>query len=350
LGFAGASEPVVRAAWAVGAVSVALSVALVLQVIWLRRRLARRMRRREAVFVAWRPVLYEAIAGGSPALPPLAPADEDAFLLLWVRMQDSIRGAGLARLAALGEAVGAHALALRRIEGDDALGRALALRPRGYRGRGADWGVVLRWLDDPRAYLSLAAARALARIDPERATDEILRRLVARTDWPVPLFATVLEEASAPGLPAGLRARCAGLPAPALVRLLPLASIVDEPVVHAILEPLLDPGADPEVLAAALRHVRSAAHLAAVRRAARHERWSVRVQAAAALGRVGEPADRELLVSLLRDEEWWVRYRAAQALAARPFARPADIVALADVLGDRYARDIVEQALAEARA
>jgi HEAT repeat protein len=351
LGFVAASDPVVRAAWGAGLLSVALSAALVLQVLRMRRRLGRRARRREAVFAAWRPILFEAIAGGEPSLPPLAARDEDAFLLLWVQVQDGLRGEALRRLAALGEAVGAHALARRRIGGGDALGRILALRTFGYLGRAEDWGVVLRWLDDPRAYLSLAAARALVRLDADRAAGEILGRLAARLDWPVPLFASILADASAPRLSSRLAALCRDLPAPALVRLLPLATLVEEPVVDAILAGLLERASeDPDVLSAALRHVRSPAHLPAVRRAAEHERWSVRVQAAAALGRVGEPGDRDLLVGMLKDREWWVRYRAAQALAARPLATPEEMVAFAEHLGDRFARDIVAQALAEARA
>jgi HEAT repeat protein len=349
LGFAAGLEPVVRYAWATGLLCAGISAALVVQVLRMRRRLARRMRRREAVFAAWRPLLFEVVAGGSPRLPPLAPEDEDAFLLLWVQLQDGIRGEPLARLAAAGEAVGAHDLARRRIGGDDALGRVLALRTFGYLRRPGDWDEVLRWLDDPRAYLSLAAACALVRIDPERAPDEVLGRVATRADWPVPLFATVLAEASRPRLSARLGALCAELPPATLVRLLPLASLADEPVVHGVLGGLLAAAQDAEVLAAALRHVRSPALLAAVRRAAGHERWSVRVQAAAALGRVGEPCDRDRLVAMLRDPEWWVRYRAAQALAARPFASPAEIVALTGLLGDRFARDIVDQALAETR-
>jgi hypothetical protein len=349
LGFVAGTEPIVRFAWATGVVSVALSAALVVQVLRMRRRLARRNRRRDAVLATWRPLLFDVAAGGSPPLPPLARGDEDAFLLLWVQLQDGIRGAPLARLAAAGEAVGAHALARRRIGGRDALGRVLALRTFGHLGRREDWGEVLPWLDDPRAYLSLAAARALVRIDPERAPDEILGRLVDRVDWPVPLFAGVLADASRARLSARLGELCATLPPPAVVRLMPLASLVDEPVVHRILGGLLDSAQDAEVLAAALRHVRSPALLPAVRRAAVHERWSVRVQAAAALGRVGEARDRDRLVEMLRDPEWWVRYRAAQALAARPFASPDELVAFAAHLGDRFARDIVRQALAEAR-
>jgi HEAT repeat protein len=349
LGFVAGSEPVVRFAWATGLVSAALSAALVLQVLRMRRRLAQRKRRREAVFARWRPLLFEVVAGDAPRLPPLAREEEDAFLLLWIQLLDGIRGAPAARLAAAGEALGAHALARVRIGGRDALLRLLALRTFGHLGRREDWGEVLRWLDDPHAYLSLAAARALVRIDPERAAEEILGRLVSRADWPVPLFAVVLADASRSRLSARLGALCAALPPPALVRLLPLASLADEAVVHGVLGPLLDPAQDPEVLAAALRHVRTPALLPAVRRAALHEAWSVRVQAATALGRVGEACDRERLLPMLRDPEWWVRYRAAQALAARPFATPDEIVAMAAQLGDRFAHDIAIQALAEAR-
>lgn len=342
-------EPVVLSAWAAGLLSVVASAALVLRVIWMRRQFARTERRREEVFARWRPILFEAIAGGSPCIPPLPPEDEDAFLLLWVQLLDGIRGPALAGLSRIGVAVNARALARKRIAGKDDLGRVLALRTFGYLRHPDDLPEVLRWLDDPRSYVSLAAARAAVAIAPELAPDELLPRLAARADWPVPLFATVLAEADPERLSARFAALCSSLPAPTLVRLLPLASLVDARVMHPALDRLLSSAQDPEVAAAALKHVRSPALLEPVRRAATHERWSVRVQAAAALGRIGEPRDREVLVSLLRDKEWWVRYRAAQALTARPFGSPGEIVALAAHLGDRFASDIVQQALAEVR-
>ena len=350
MAFAAASDPFVRFAWIAGLASFALSAALVLQVLWMRARLARRERRREAVIARWRPVLYEVVAGGSPRLTPVPPEDEESFLLVWNQLQDGIRGAARTRLAGVGEALGAHGMALRRLGGGGAVGRVLALRTLGHLGRPEDRDEVLRWLDDPRSYVSLAAARALVQTDPEVAPDELLPRLARRADWPVPLFATVLAETSRSRLSTRFREVCSGLTPQGLVRLLPLASLVEPAVVDALLSSLLAAEQDPEVLAGALRHARSPALLPAVRRAAHHGRWSVRVQAAAALGRAGEPADRDLLVELLGDPEWWVRYRAAHALAARPYGSADELVALAVHLGDRYARDIVRQALAEGRA
>lgn len=350
MGSVAASEPVVRFAWATGLLCVGLSLALVLQVVRMRWRLARRRRRREAAFAAWRPILFEVAAGQSPKLPALAPRDEDAFLFLWVQLMDGIRGAPLARLAAAGEAVGARALALRRLRGRaDQMGHILALRTLGYLRRPEDRGEVLRWLDEPRPYVSLAAAQALVHLDPGGAADAILPRLPAREDWPIPLVAKVLEEASRERLAVLLRALGQELPAPALVRLLPLASLLEARVAGELLAPFLE-ASDPEVISAALRQVRTPALLPAVRRAAVHPRWSVRVQGAAALGRVGEASDRELLLKMTWDPEWWVRYRAAQALVFVAGGAADEVAALAAGMQDRFARDMVQQVLAEVRA
>jgi HEAT repeat protein len=71
------------------------------------------------------------------------------------------------------------------------------------------------------------------------------------------------------------------------------------------------------------------------------------VQAAKALGRIGERADTARLVQLLADREWWVRYRAAQALVELPWLKRAELAALASGLEDRYAADMLAQVMAE---
>ncbi|TLY79701.1 MAG: HEAT repeat domain-containing protein, partial [Gammaproteobacteria bacterium] len=78
-----------------------------------------------------------------------------------------------------------------------------------------------------------------------------------------------------------------------------------------------------------------------------HPRWHVRAVAAGCVGKVGRRADQEKLAPLLADREWWVRYRAAQAIVG---LSPRDDQRLRDIhstLSDRYARDILTQAIAE---
>nr|WP_308633763.1 HEAT repeat domain-containing protein [Massilia sp. YIM B02769] len=104
------------------------------------------------------------------------------------------------------------------------------------------------------------------------------------------------------------------------------------------------------VVIAALRSVRTPETIADVRALLAHEDWQVRVQAARALGRIGERADAERLVALLGDAQWWVRYRAAQALLELPALSGADLAALHASLTDRFAADMLAQAMAESGA
>jgi HEAT repeat protein len=62
---------------------------------------------------------------------------------------------------------------------------------------------------------------------------------------------------------------------------------------------------------------------------------------------MGTEDDVEPLTRLLVDKEWWVRYRAAQALAGLPFLDMTTLRKLTEDQKDRYARDILAQALAE---
>ena len=70
--------------------------------------------------------------------------------------------------------------------------------------------------------------------------------------------------------------------------------------------------------------------------------------AARTLGRIGEPRHVEMLTRMLSDRDWWVRYRAAQSLVGLPFLGPNALRRMRDTQEDRYAGDILEQALAEA--
>ena len=347
--FAAASDRFVAVAWAVGLLAFGAAAGLTLQVLVLRGRRARRERRRERVFATWRPLMFEYVLGEAPGLPPLPEGDEESFLILWNQLQDGLRGEPRRELNRLAEAVGARDMARRRLQRGDALGRLLGLRTLGYVGRPSEYHEVVRHLDDRRPYVCLAAAGALAHIDAGRAPDDLLPRLASRLDWPVSQFATVLRETEAVPLAARFRRMLPQLSSAELVRLLPLATILEEAAAEEILADLLASCDEAEVLSAALKRARGPRLRQHVRRACGHAAWPVRAQAAAALGRIGVPADRDVLVPLLGDAQWWVRYRAAQALVSGPFGSPAEIAGLAAGLGDRFARDIVQHALAEGR-
>jgi HEAT repeat protein len=186
--------------------------------------------------------------------------------------------------------------------------------------------------------------------------------LMKRTDWPASRVANMLQMAGADVISdqianaalkfaleeSGQNANANGKPAtndPArLVRYLELAyNVAALPAARTIAEF----SHDPEVLAACLRLFNRAEDLPVVRECVSHEDLCVRVQAAAALGRIGEAHDEELLVPLLSDTEWWVRYRAAQALSRLPHMREPKLKTIQAAQANPFARDILTQVMAE---
>jgi HEAT repeat protein len=60
--------------------------------------------------------------------------------------------------------------------------------------------------------------------------------------------------------------------------------------------------------------------------------------------------DAGRLEKLLADEEWWVRYRAAKALVRLAGVTAAELEQIRARVHDGQARDILDQAIAEAGA
>ncbi len=340
-------------AFAAGLVSLGLTVLLALQVTWMRAMKRRRDRRHLRCLDTWRPILYQAAMGETPEVPALAPKDEASVLLLWNQLQDGLRGRtareGLNRVAHAVDALAAARRALRRRGAQD---RLLALRTLRHLGEPDDFELVRPFLDEPGSTICLAAARALFHVDRTAATPELWRRLRRRTDWPLAQVSAVLHdadlgEAEMTALAAAFAAQVPGLEIAELRRLLPLLSVFGERAAANVVRRLLAPSQVPEVLTAALKQARGEELLPDVVRLCGHPAWPVRTQAATALGRLGGPAQLDLLLTMLADRQWWVRYRAAQALLSGRFGDPEELSRLRGQLQDRFARDILTHVLAE---
>lgn len=335
------------AVWWVAALALVMTAVLAVAMLTTHAAVRRRDRRRERVHATWRLPLFEHALGLGPPLPAPDRGDEEHLLDLWNQLRDEATPEGRRRLDAAAEALGLRRTARGMLQRSDALRRLLAIRTLGSLADPADYDLLAGIADDTRPYLCLAAALALARIDRRRAPHDLLPRLAQRRDWPVSLFAVALGRTEVVQLAAALRTEQARLPPADLVRLLPLTSFLPADEAGEILRALLAASDDPEVLCGVLREVRDPALLPIVRRASRHAAWSVRTQAASALGRVGGAEDRLALLALLKDPHWWVRYRAAQALTSGRFGGSDQVVQDAELLQDRFAVDIVQQAIAE---
>ena len=227
--------------------------------------------------------------------------------------------------------------------------RLLAIQTLGYLRDEASWDLILAETDDENLSLSITAAEALAEIDPVRAVNAIIPKIVKRRDWPRNHVFRLLQKAGSEAVSEPLyRAIRTGSAADAAY-LLPYAVLAEFDVRDAVAAETLNMRNDPDALAAALKVSSGYAPMPRLDELLAHPVWYVRMQAARLLGRTARAEDATRLEGLLTDESWWVRYRAASALASLPRFGEAELRAMQSRQADPYARDILEQAIAEAR-
>jgi HEAT repeat protein len=338
-----------RLALWVSALSLLSAVLLLVQMLLLRVVALRRDAIEQQVTEQWRAVLLQAAADGCVTQAPLLRSSHRAaFLVLWVRMQDSLRGSARDGLNRLAEHLDVPPVARRWVRWGGAAHRMLGLSVLGHLRQADDWPLIERWLNDPRSFVSLAAARALLQLDAQRAMPLVLDEYLSRIDWAVSRLATLLKEAGPQAAGPALAERLQNTKPQHQLRLLPLARMTEAPGAGSATEAVLNTASAPPVLAAALQQVYGPTSLPRVRKLAAHPEWLVRSYAALALGRIGGEAEHAVLKSLLSDEQWWVRYRAAQALLALQGPESATALLFEPALGEGPAREMLLQARAEA--
>jgi HEAT repeat protein len=349
LGYAALSDSSVIVAFWIGAISIILTAAILLQVLWMRLELMQQRIRTKAFLERWRPIMLQVIGGGKPELPVLHTGELMMFLHLWVHFQESLRGdvkdSLNSLLIQLRLESGTRNL-LRKGSLDEKLIAATAL---GHLRSHDAWDELAILLNRKLAVLSITAARALVTIDPIRARDVVIDFIIHRRDWPVEKLASILKESQSVFLDAFFAhiERDVQEHQPYLPRLIRLVEAMQLNYLLPFIRTLLESSDDPQLIAPCLRMIRDPGDLESVRKQLGSHNWQVQVQAARVLGRMGVKEDVPHLVALLGSREWWVRYRCAQALVAMPFLSRQDLERLLDALEDPFASDILKQAMAE---
>ncbi|MBW8830487.1 MAG: HEAT repeat domain-containing protein [Burkholderiales bacterium] len=345
------SELGLRLALALGLVSMAVAIGLALQVTWMRLRGIRRARERAALHDRWRPLLAGAALGEDlpDMLHALRSRERTDWILLWIALQDGMRGSAHEGLNRIAERLGLHDDALRWTRpGRGAMARrVIGLIALGHFGRADDWAPLRAALDDPLPLVSVGAARALLQIDARRAVPAVLDEFLKRPDWPAPRLGTLLREAGAEAVASPLVERLLEGSPEQQRRLLPLLRFAESPLRGGVLHQLVERSSDPQVLSIALRQLCGPDALPRVRSLAQHDDALVRSAAAQALGQIGRTEDRGRLMAMMSDRDWWVRYRAAEAQLALPGTNAAAIIELRRLLTDRFARAALDHVCAE---
>jgi hypothetical protein len=331
--------------WA-GVVLFALVALIALQLVVVRVVANIRIRRQRRLERVWVPLLLSGLECVPDALPRLRRLDVRPLLGLWNRVHNAITGSAKTPLLNLALTLGLDRAARRLFSCRDLAGRLLAITTLGRLADRALWSELVQLVSARDLALSLAAARAIVRIDPPSATALLLPIIAERDDWPPSTVALMLQEAGADVISEPLVRAILRTPEERAHRLIRYLGLAHSETTAPLLHHLIRHVESVESITACLRVFADANDRGAVEPFLHHPRWEVRVCAVNTLGRIGAHTDEVSLIAMLSDVEWWVRYRAAQAICH--LVSDADRVKrLRDTRCDPFARDILTHVLAE---
>jgi len=347
--FASGFNPVSVALWMTVA-SIAGSLLLLLYTLELRLRRRMRERRRAGVVAHWRDVIAGAVTGSTAASPlrKRRRGEHQDFLRLWVYTRSMLEGAAADRLIALARGLGLHELVRKQATHAHLGKRLLAIQAQGYLRDEASFADLAAATDSANTLTSITAAQALAAVDPARAMERLIPKIARRRDWPRTQVFNGLQRAGSAVISEPLYRCIRAATDEDAAYLLQFAEIAEFDVRDALALELLRSRSNPELLAAALKVATGHVAVPRIDELVAHPAWYVRMQAAKLIGRMRRPEDAGRLEKMLADDEWWVRFRAAKALLRLPGMSAEHLEHIRAGLHDRYARDILDQAVAEA--
>lgn len=342
---------VTAALWSMLAAGVA-TVVLFVYTMGLRFATIVAARRRYHLVSRWRGIIAAAALSRRDAenemLPRLTRAQRTDLLEQWNRARDTVEGSAAENLILLADRLGFARMARDLLRRRRLSSRLLGVQTLGHLRDAESWERIDTLVESPNTALSITAAVALTEIDSARAIERLIPLINRRRDWPRTRVSRILRKAGAELVSEPLYRTIRSGTDDEKVYLLQFAPLAESEIVDALCDELIRTTNHPGVLTAALKQISGHRGVPRLASLAYHDAWYVRMQVAKVLGRTGQMEHVSLLVSLLDDPEWWVRYRAAQALVKLPFLGPNALRDLRARQADPYARDMLEQAMAEA--
>ena len=341
------SNPFVRFAFDVGMAALGLTLILMLLIIIVRLAQVRKEKHTVRFLTKWRPLFMQSIQAIPPGLPSVRRSEWFAFMSLWIQLHESLLGEAKERLNELARRCGMHKVAMRMLERRGVRDRLLAVAALGHLREKSAWMPLVQLASGENSLLALAAARAIVQIDPQVATTLVVPLIMKRTDWSPGRISAILKEAGADVVSRPLcNAIHRASPGQAL-RLIRYLDVVHSDLAMKTLGEIIERTKDENVIAACLEVMKDPRVVHLVRACLYHRNWHIRMQAAAALGRIGSAEDEQDLVRLLADQEWWVRYAAAEALVGLPFIGSERLRQIETEHTEELAKEILRHVIAE---
>jgi HEAT repeat protein len=340
-----AAEPVVYLALVLGLVVSALSLVALVATVVLRMLALRVARLDERAQKVWSRVLAD--ASSSTELPRLRQGHVRGFIGVWNEVHEPLKGETTPRLASIAKTLDLESRFLKLVNSTVTHHRIIAVIALGHVKTDGAFAGVSRLLEDNSPILSLCAARSLMQINAARAVPLILPLIANRAVWTSGVVASILVEAEPGTVEEPLADATLHANGALALRLIRFLADVSPAAAAPFIRAGLETSADPQFICACLQLVKEPEDADRVRPLLGHALWFVRMHAASAIGRIGRAEDVDLLLGLLSDAQWWVRYRAAQSVVHLNAFDGGRVQSIKVRQTDPFARDILDQVLAE---
>ncbi|MDH5182410.1 MAG: HEAT repeat domain-containing protein [Gammaproteobacteria bacterium] len=346
-GFVNSTDRLVQfGLWAsIGAVGV--TICLIIYIFFFRIVQLWREAAQQRFHKTWRPLLALCPSHIPDVLPKLSTSHHLSMLSLWNHYYNIIHGDASGNLLILGERIGLPRIARVQLFRTDKRHQLIGLLTLGNMASREDWPLLDRFVHMSDTSTSLVSMRALFQINPHRALHTMLPYLVSRSDYPTAQIATLLQKIPSHEICPQLTLHMMLNLGQGSSHLLRLMESCHCSINRQVFASIIKKQPDDHIVSTALALISDHKALDLILPFTKHDRWHIRVHAATTLGRLATKEHLPLLLALLADREWWVRYRAAQAITGLPFLRTADLIRLLNSIDDRYASDMLKQAMAE---
>ncbi len=309
---------IVSLAWII-VLLISVLIMLGVTVLILRRRNNVKQRRWTRLEQGWEPAILQVLVGAEDSESlwrKVEPRDRLYFVSFLLRYAQRLAGDERSKLDDLAAPFLKQIAA--RLKSRNVERRARAVKTLTILGLRTHARVVVEALDDPSPFVAMVAARSLANREHPEFAMEVLKRLHRFEHWRPSYLASMLASIGLAAAPAFrqtladplVSSRSRSVAADALLALHDFTAVA--PAADA-----LTTTRDRNLLVSLLRFLAELGgpeQLHAIRPHATSSDPVVRSRAIAALGRIGDPADRPVLLAAFQDPSPWVAIRAAEAL------------------------------------
>ncbi|MDH4274942.1 MAG: hypothetical protein OEW08_07885, partial [Gammaproteobacteria bacterium] len=288
------------------------------------------------------------VAGEIVEFPPLAPAFHAFFLIEWNELIGKLRGEAQVVMIDVALRLGVARVAVNKLISLRPKDRLLAILTIGNLRLRAAMPLLVSIANGQRGLASLSALRAMTRIDAQQTLEMYALVMLHRDDWPMSLLLKIVKEGHHCDTCGIFSVYLNVMDDRPLVQLLTLLENLNCMVDSARLWEVFENAPSIEVKGRCLRLMHDPSQTGLLRTCMASDKWLLRMNAVRAYARFATLEDIGLLLPLLSDREWWVRYRTAQTLYQLPGMTVDKLRAIQAELGDNYAKNILDQVIAEA--